>query len=55
MAIKIDKEMVLQTCILIGTGALALMRGKDMQLKEAKKKEEWISEAIARLSEKKGN
>lgn len=53
MAFKISKEAALSAGILIGTGVLALLKGKDTELKEAKKKEEWISEAIARLSEKK--
>ena len=52
---KIDKGLALSV-LSIGLGlASALVKSKDSEYKEKVKKEEWIQEAMERLSKKKEN
>jgi hypothetical protein len=50
-----DKNTLLSAGIVILTGALTLLKSKDAEVKKQIEKEEWIQEAMERLSKKKEN
>ena len=55
MKFKFDKNMLLSAGIIVLSGAVTLLKNKDEHNKKEAEKEQWINEALERLSKKEEN